>query len=165
MQSSGLILSAGDSPVNQSVAPENAEGKMMSDGCGPSSLESFAQYDRASSSWKTSQACLVGGLETYSATWPPAGMMRNGRVYRRQRLVHRISVLGSTLWPTPNSSDGQRLRLSSVHIGNAIASHKRRGKKLGAYLAIKTHEYGASPTPELAESLMGFPIGWTELEP
>lgn len=69
------------------------------------------------------------------------------------------------MWPTPNHSDGMRLRLSSENILNAAKSHAKRQKKFGAYLAVKAAlDYGASPTPELSEYLMGFPIGWTDLE-
>jgi len=151
--------------ASPSVLQASSEDRKTSGGCGPSLPDSFAYFDPVTCLLRTSQDSFDTGLRAYSATFPRAGMMRNGKVYRRRRLVARISARGSGLWPTPNHSDGMRLRLSTQTILNAIASHAKRDKKLGAYLAIKTAvDYGASPTPELSEYLMGFPIGWTDLE-
>lgn len=41
---------------------------------GESSIESLASYDPASSSWKTSQLLLEGGLTEFSGTWPRSGI-------------------------------------------------------------------------------------------
>ena len=40
--------------------------------------ESFAKWDRDTSSWKTHQCLLLGGWESFSETWPKWGMMRAG---------------------------------------------------------------------------------------
>lgn len=170
--------SLGDFPASHPVMQESDEAGMMNDGCGLSSPEPFASYDPDTCSWRTSQVSSLPSeiesaselfselqLTRFSGTWPQAGMMRSGRVSLQRRLAPRISETASGLWPTPTQADGIRLRLSSQHILNAIASHHRRKKKLGTYLARRTAvEYGASPTPELSEFLMGFPIGWTDLE-
>ena len=70
---------------------------------GESMGESFASYDQATLSWKTSQLCLLEGSTLYSETWPRAGMMRNGTSYRLQPLAPRTSGKGSGLWPTPRT--------------------------------------------------------------
>src|ERR1017187_10285623 len=54
---------------------------------GPNMQGFFASFDRASCSWKTSQACLQGGLETFSETWPTSGTMRTGKCYQRAPLA------------------------------------------------------------------------------
>lgn len=101
---------AAGSPVSPSPSLAAAVAKTTSCGSGPSSPGSFAAYDHPSCSWRTSQVCLDGALETFSENWPPAGTMRNGTVFQRQRLVPRISGIGSSLLPTPTSDTGARSR-------------------------------------------------------
>ncbi len=68
---------------------------------GQSFTESFANYDPDTSSWRTSQGCLLTGWAEFSATWPKSGTMRSGRCYRQQMSAHRTSESESLLWPTP----------------------------------------------------------------
>ncbi len=77
----------------------------------PKSFDWLATYDLGSSSWRTSQACLVAlvnnqgnGLAEFSGTWPASGMMRNGKTYRRQPWALPIAGSVSGLWPTPRKS-------------------------------------------------------------
>jgi hypothetical protein len=81
---------------------------------GPRLSDLLATYDRATSSWRTSQSCLVAllnnqadGLAEYSETWPSAGMMRNGKTYRRQPWALPIAENARGLLPTPSKSDPQ----------------------------------------------------------
>ena len=67
--------------------------------------ESSVKYDQASASWKTRQCSLLGGLETYSETWPRWGTMRNGECWGRQTWERRTSETGSGLLPTPLASN------------------------------------------------------------
>lgn len=75
--------------------------------CGENSRESLASYDRASSSWKTSQRCLVGGLESFSETWPRSGMMLGGTAYQLLPSAPRTDEIASlsSPWPTPSAFD------------------------------------------------------------
>lgn len=79
--------------------------------CGESTPGSFARYDRATASWKTAQCLLLGGLESFSGTWPRSGMMRRGRCYPLAIAEHRMNEheCGSSdemiKWPTPQSRD------------------------------------------------------------
>lgn len=81
---------------------------------GPNTLASFANLDRATSSWKTSQHCLLEGLTSFSETWPRSGTMRGGIVCRLPASAPLTRETASSLWPTPNTigfrSDGE-LRL------------------------------------------------------
>ena len=79
---------------------------------GPRSSDLLASYDRNTSSWRTSQHCLLAqvngeadGLAEFSETWPSAGMMRNGKTFRRQPWALPIAESASGLWPTPSKSD------------------------------------------------------------
>ena len=71
---------------------------------GPNTRASLASYDPASSSWRTSQRCLVEGWTVFSETWPRSGMMRSGTAYQLAPLAPLTSGTGSGSWPTPNAS-------------------------------------------------------------
>ena len=74
---------------------------------GSSTPASFARYDPASSSWRTSQTSLFGGLTEYSERLPNSGTMRSGRLYRLPKWEPRTFVadsLSSAGYPTPSAS-------------------------------------------------------------
>lgn len=79
------------------LAPEVASGNNTPDW--------FANYDRDTSSWKTAQTCLDAGLETFSGTWPIAGMMRSGQSFRLAEWVPHIHATDCFLWHTPTAND------------------------------------------------------------
>ena len=116
--------------------------------------ESFARYDPNSCSWKMSQLSLLRGLIEFLATWPPAGMMRNGIVYQRRCLALPMSVKESLLWPTPTASMATR---GWSFTKNSLGRYSKR-------VIDNALSYGPKPQPTLQEWLMGFPIGWTDLE-
>jgi hypothetical protein len=67
----------------------------------------LANYDRASSSWRTSQLCLVAllnnqadGSDVSSGTWPRSGTMRNGIAYLHPPLAPLTDATECGLWPT-----------------------------------------------------------------
>ena len=81
--SSRSISSVGDSPAKTSAWPEGAQDSTGPDrDCGQNTRASFASFDPDTSSWKTSQRCLVGGWVEFSETWPRAGTIRRGTVYQ-----------------------------------------------------------------------------------
>ena len=102
-------------PARTYPAREGAPVSPESDpACGDTWRASFARYDRDSSSWKTPQCLLVGGLEPYSETWPRWGTMRSGECWGRVTLAHLTEGIGSgslrqmatpalaaNTWPTP----------------------------------------------------------------
>ena len=76
--------------------------------CGEKWHGSFVKYDPDSSSWKTHQCSLLGGLESFSETWPRWGLMRDGECWEQQMLVPHTSETESGLsekLPTPQASD------------------------------------------------------------
>jgi len=101
MTSKPSTSSAGDSRASQSPSQASAEGKRTSAGSGPSSHGSFAWYDLASCSWRTSQGSLLGGWEMFSETWPRSGSTHAGTASRRQPSVPLTSVTESSWLPTP----------------------------------------------------------------
>lgn len=84
---------------------------------GTNSSGSLASYDHASSSWRTSQTCLVAqangqesGLAEFSEGWPRSGMMRSGTAFQLQPSAPLTYGTGygsspSHSIPTPCASD------------------------------------------------------------
>src|SRR5210317_108420 len=78
---------------------------------GVNTRASLANYDPDSSSWRTSQACLVSGWEPFSETWPRSGTMQHGIAYQLRPSAPLIGGTGygswqMKMWPTPRASDG-----------------------------------------------------------
>ena len=94
--------SAAASPVKTSATPAREPASRASvPAFGANTLESFASFDPASLSWRTSQRSLLGDWETFSETWPRSGMMQSGIASAPATLGPRIEGSGSSLWPTP----------------------------------------------------------------
>ena len=114
---------------------------------GVSLLGSFAHYDPATSWWKTSQVCLLTmDLDEFSETWPSAGMMWSGKCYPQPNLELPTSENESGLWPTPTGTERSGI-------------NPKTGSGAGLSKAV-----GGQLNPTWVEWLMGFPIGWTDLE-
>lgn len=146
------MLSAAASPVRTSALQARAQDLQASGpGFGESAPVLLAKHDPATSLWKTAQLCLDGDLALYSETWPRSGIAQSGIAYKLQTLAPSISGIecGSWVWPTPRASGSS----------NTGGSNSRR-------TAIRNGKYlTGSINPSLQEWLMGFPIGWTALEP
>ena len=158
----GSMSSRGDSPARTSATQESGKASRGNGrDSGQSLPASFASYDPDTSSWRTSQLCLFGGWELFSETWPRAGMMLSGRCYQRAPLAHHIHDQGCSFWPTPQAQDAKHAAPTDWEL-----SQQETGKQLHLHTALYQilGERGAVH-PQLSEWLMGFPIGWTDLEP
>lgn len=91
-------------------------------GSGERWQESFAWYDRASSSWKTPQCSLLGGYTEFSGTWPRWGTMRNGACLERTMLERRIFGSVSGFWPTPTVKGNYNQAGMSAKSGDGLAT-------------------------------------------
>lgn len=171
------ISFAEGSPARTFLSPARELGSAESEVVfGPKCSGLFAHYDRASSSWKTYQACFPQSeneaesnqelqLESFSETWPRAGTMRNGIVSRQAPSVPITSVTGFSCWPTPTASEGEFLGVSRsaelTRHGRLKIKSKRSGARgtcrLSDYVRIL---YDAQPSVEFVRWLMGFPEGW-----
>lgn len=105
----GLALSmssVADSPAKTSAPPETVPESLESEAdCGPRWHASFARWNPATSSWKTAQCSLLGGLTEFSETWPSYGMMRDGECSVLPELEHLTCESESGLWQTPVADD------------------------------------------------------------
>jgi hypothetical protein len=64
-------------------------------------LGSLARFDLDTRLWKTHQFSLLGGLESFSETWPRWGMMRDGECWELSPPEHLTSGNESGSWRTP----------------------------------------------------------------
>lgn len=172
----GLMFCAADSLVRTSAQPEPARAlRVNAPAYGVNMLASFASFDPASSSWKTSQLSLVADLETYSETWPRSGTMRGGIAFQLPPLAPLTRETASGLLPTPEASNTKALAMRSAgrsprnflkplppSIWATPTAHPRthtpRKVHHGQQLA---NQVGGSLNPMWIEWLMGFPLGWT----
>ena len=129
MELPALTSSRADSHAKTLAQPENSKAwaKEQGPASGPKSSDLLASYHPPTSSWRTSQTCLVAlltneadGLAEFSETWPSAGMMRNGKTYRRQPWALPIAESVFGLWPTPRkmmSSTATKKEYSEIMAG------------------------------------------------
>ena len=135
--------------TSQSQAEEQ-ESKENEVQCGEKWRGSFTKYDPDTSSWKTHQCSLLGGLDEFLETWPQWGLMRNGECWERQTLVQTTKETESGFWPTPTSHNAKETNAPSEALRNEPSLASRVGGKLN---------------PRWVEWLMGWPLGWTGLKP
>ena len=131
---------------------------------GPRSSDLLASYDRNTSSWRTSQHCLLAqangeadGLAEFSETWPSWGYMRNGESFRLPLLERHMTGPASGSWPTPAARDGKDISKSRA----AYASQRARHQPSFITEMYLREVYVAEPL--MGEWLMGFPPNWTEV--
>ena len=159
---------------------------------GPRWPVSLAKYDPATRGWRTVQCSLLEALGEYAETWPRWGSMRNGEFWARTMPVQITSGIESgswpttlssarssgapTLFPTPTASEygrnrGGRNRLGPVRESLATiakmwptpttqdASNQMERNSLPLNAQV-----GGSLNPSWVAWLMGWPIGWTDLD-
>ena len=145
----------GDSPARTYHAPEKGKESAAKDrDYGPSSPGSLAKYNPDLYSWKTRQCLLLGGLETFSGTFPTWGMMRDGELWALDTPAHLTTAIESGLWPTPTATDWHG------------AAHKQKKKNVRLnHFCFSLGRRDLEHNAKFREWLMGWPIGWTELNP
>ena len=168
-------------PARISVVQEQAQGLTEREvGSGKRWQGSFAKYDQDTSLWRTHQCSLLGDFTEFSETWPKWGSMQNGVCWERTMLVPTISEKEFGLWPTPVSvgldgGSGSRKmikRLTQAALQDQTkwptptvqdaknnggpSQHRRNNTPLNAMV-------GGKLNPTWVAWLMGWPLGWTDL--
>jgi hypothetical protein len=167
------MSSAAAFPAKISPSPERARAlRASAAGYGRSTPELLARYDRATSSWRTSQLCLDGDLSEFSETWPRSGLMRNGIAYQLPPLVRLTDETGSGLWPTPaavsygTNQGGGMGRVGPIRPSLETMARQNLWPTADRYSGLQSYGQNAilgSLNPTWVEWLMGFPLGWTDL--
>ena len=137
----------------QAREPESKESEVE---CGNTWHELSVKFDPASSSWKTHQCLWEEVLPWSSVTLPKWGLMRDGVLWERTTAALPTAATESGLLPTPTATDykGGRSPEGAEKAGRGPTNGLRDFCRL--VLGWKR------PKPAALESLMGWPIGWTE---
>jgi hypothetical protein len=180
------------SPAKTSASPAKAPGLTgRARVFGQSTPASFASYDPATSSWRTSQLSLLEEWGEFSETWPRAGMTRSGTAYRLAPLAPLTRGIASGLLPTPAATEygtnqgGGMGRTGPVRPslgtmarkdlwptptavtdtgGAALCKWGGAGSRAKLRTLVSPQELNGALNPTWVEWLMGFPLGWTGLE-
>ena len=83
------------------------------------------RFDRATSSWKTSQQSLLPDSAQSLETWPRAGMTVDGRAYQHRQPVPRTTVIGGGALqsvPTPTVNGNYNRKGASKTSGDGLAT-------------------------------------------
>ena len=91
----------------------------------------------------------------------PNVQMKNGHFYRENKKGERwgVKLRDAVMYPTPVSRDHK-------DIGYQPTWKKSRDEKTSLpRQVLKNNKLGGKLNPEFVEFLMGYPMGWTEIEP
>jgi len=159
-----LMSSAVDSPVKTSVS-QILKQKVLKENdpdCGWKCPESLAKFDHPSFSWRTAQGLLFEDLGECLETFPEWGIMQNGELWALTTAMPPIVEKESGYLPTPVALDSR----------HAISRHTKPGNhwkwNLGEVVSAENEEAvlgGGRLNPNWVEWLMGWIIGWTDLNP
>ena len=148
-----LMQSAEDSPAKTFPTPDMALVLRESEAAfGRSTPVLLASYDPATSSWRTSQRCLIEGWTLFSGTLPRSGMTRNGTLWQLRTLAPLTSEIASGLLPTPRRSGQSR----------AWKAYKRRNYQGNLEEYLGERGFSGWITRQFVEWMMGFALNWTD---
>ena len=133
------------------------KGQTIPDTSGPISGESSLKSNHDAASLKTWQTIFGSDLSPSGETFAIWTTRLRRESLRRQKLAHRISGSDCSYMPTLDSS-GHKYRLR----GN---SQQSKSLEALARLGLIVGHPTGPLHPNYAEWLMGFPIGWTDLQP
>lgn len=155
------ILLVEDSRVKTLALLEEVKGLKEKEAVyGKKCVALYGRLDLNTSSLRTAQLSLFEDSKPYYATLPKRGIMLNGDVYQILSSDSRTKEKGSILLPTPTKSNDKR-------------GGYKDPEKLRAYLSkyqncvvdiLSLKGFTKCQILKLLESMMGFPIGATELE-
>ena len=151
--------SVADTHANPLAPQENDEAQTTLDTCGRGCETPLAHYDPDTRSWKTSGDISLWGEQPSLESLPKSGMTRNGVLYQQPDWVRPINEAGSSLWPTPRAVQGEA-RNHTVYARSMDKPQNLENRLAQADPAL----IGGKLNPTWVEWLMGFPIGWTDLE-
>lgn len=151
-----LMSFLADFHARTSVRPVVVKGlTAINPGCGQKWQESSVRYDLSMSSWRTHLSLLEEVLPESLVTLPKLGLIVSGVVFQQKSVVRLIREIvygwSGEMFATPQARD---YRSGSLDRWN----DPRRSRNLN-------DQVGGLLNPAWVEWLMGWPIGWTELQP
>jgi len=187
-----LTLYLADFHAKTYQAQEKAlESKAPGLGYGEKWHELSVKFDLDTSSWKTVHCLFPEDLPWSSVTLPRLGMMRAGCVYQQEsvaRITKGIDCGSLEKFPTPTVKGNYNRKGLSKTSGDGLATYVKK-YPFPTPCASDNRNRGTTQTPAIArriakgkqvmlsmtldgpmnpvfvEWLMGWPLGWTELQP
>ena len=175
-----------------SAQPEKVAAlKVPAAACGRTWHESSVRYCLDSSLWKTVHCLFPEDLPWSSVTLPRLGMMRVGCVYQQEsvaRITKGTDCGSLEKFPTPTVKGNYNRKGLSKTSGDGLATYVKK-YPFPTPCASDNRNRGTTQTPAIArriekgkqvmlsmtldgpmnpvfvEWLMGWPLGWTELQP
>lgn len=177
--SEDLTLSVEVSPARTSATQEKEPGSLGKEAdCGRNTPKRLGYYDQDTSSLRTFQRSLAEDSMLSLQTLPRAGMMRNGIVFQLKPSAPLIEETERSSWPTPTaagcftdklkSSQQKPGSMHSVNLSQKVqmfptpTSHQQSTKYQQGGTCLEA-KIGGKLNPRWVEWLMGYPIGYTEL--
>jgi DNA (cytosine-5)-methyltransferase 1 len=140
--------------------------------CGEKWRGSFVKYSPDSCSWKTHQCSLLGDLDEFLETWPQWGLMFNGECWDMTDSVVNTGETEFGLLATPTKELFSHWSSAKAKI--STGGKRKSGVKVGSILWWEMTEQHLRlggqedkkliPDPSCGEIVMGWPMGWTELQ-
>lgn len=159
-----LTLFREDSLASPSARPGNEGARRMTVISGQRCLGLYPRSGRTGSSVKMLMDCfqqnLLTRLKASLTDWKKTDITQECTVMRLRRWVPITGAEERLLWPTPNSVDYKSTAKSLKTIDSRHQQHWNMIVLREHY--SKTDAYGRV-NPCFGEWLMGFPIGWTDL--
>lgn len=149
------------------------------------SLDSLANFDQDSFSWRTSQLSLFGGFTEFSWRSLRWGTIVDGQLFRPQKLAPNTKGIDGSAWPTPLASrcgyqsqgkgKKKRLMLPQLWTLGKIPIPTARESKASGFNAemrrnnpsVSTYWKATAGTlipPSFIEWIMGYSFGHTALK-
>ncbi len=119
---------------------------------------SLVKFGRTSYGWRTLQQSLPGISGELSVIWPSWGMMQSGECFPLAPLEHHTHGKGCSFWRTPAASDWKRRNLDWPSV-------RKPGNPLCLPQQLAQNGFHGYLNPRFLESLMDWPITWTNLQP
>ena len=129
---------------------------------------SLAKYDHAECMWRIRQGSLLGDSDVFLEIWPPWGSMRDGELLGQTTLVMHTTESESGSWPTPKARDWRSGGTDPTKVQARIDRRRNQGViDLPDAACHRLWKPGLTGllNPSFSESLMGWPIGWSDLKP
>jgi hypothetical protein len=148
------ILSLRDSRASRLALQESNKAYPTNGTCGLTPFGLLEKLTPDSYFWKTCQVSFLSGMDTlqqFLDSFPTKGSMRDGKLFQQQKSAPHIIDQDSLCWPTP------RAHLGTDPLCGGSGSRKK-AEKHGTRIS-------GAVDPRLLERLMGWPTGWTALEP
>lgn len=176
-------------PTSASRAPCGAETALQAStaACGPSTCESLMRSSPPTFGARTAQSFASKGSLRSFETWPPEGMYADGQLSALPTLDFPTSAAasGSSL-PTPTARDWKdtagmalerkdgktrtdRLPMLLFSVVRSAGIEWKRMTSTAAQIVTvrgwRVRVEGPAYSPALPEWIMGWPSGWTDLQP